>query len=89
MDDRLYRSRNDRMLAGVAGGLAEHYDLDPSLVRIGWALLILGFGAISGLVAVILYFATGTERWLWAAVPACVTSGFLLFFVGRYFTRML
>ena len=34
MDDRLYRSRDERMIAGVAGGLAERLDLDPSLVRI-------------------------------------------------------
>ena len=40
MNDRLYRSRSDRMLAGVAGGLAEHFDLDPSLVRVLWAILI-------------------------------------------------
>ena len=41
MDDRLYRSRSERMLAGVAGGLAEHFDLDPSLVRIIWVILAL------------------------------------------------
>ena len=35
MNDRLYRSRSDRMLAGVAGGVAERFDLDPSLVRVG------------------------------------------------------
>ena len=34
MNERLYRSREDRMLAGVAGGLAEIWDADPSLVRI-------------------------------------------------------
>ena len=35
---RLYRSQ-DRMLAGVAGGMAEYLDLDPSLVRIGWIVV--------------------------------------------------
>jgi phage shock protein C len=44
MDTRLYRSRDDRMIAGVAGGLAEYLGLDPSLVRIGWAILILAGG---------------------------------------------
>ena len=39
MAERLYRSREDRMLAGVAGGVAETLDADPSLVRIVWALL--------------------------------------------------
>jgi phage shock protein C len=31
---RLYRSRRDRKIAGVLGGIAEHYNVDPSLVRI-------------------------------------------------------
>ena len=44
MRDRLYRSRSDRMLFGVAGGMADWLDLDPSLVRIVWALLILAGG---------------------------------------------
>ena len=41
MPDRLYRSRDDRMLAGVAGGLAELWGADPSLVRVIWALLVI------------------------------------------------
>lgn len=31
---RLYRSRHDRMIAGVCGGLAEYFEIDPSLVRL-------------------------------------------------------
>ena len=46
MNDRLYRSGSDRMLAGVAGGLADHFDLDPSLVRVGWVILTLVSGGI-------------------------------------------
>ncbi|MFB6116686.1 MAG: PspC domain-containing protein [Candidatus Nanosalina sp.] len=38
---RLYRSEDDRILGGVCGGIAEIYDLDPSLVRIITLLLIL------------------------------------------------
>jgi phage shock protein C len=34
MTRRLYRCRDNRILAGVAGGVAEYFDLDPSLVRI-------------------------------------------------------
>ena len=37
MDDRLYRSVDDRMLAGVAGGVAERLDADPSIIRVVWA----------------------------------------------------
>jgi phage shock protein C len=31
---RLYRSRNDRMIAGLCGGLANYFGVDPTLVRI-------------------------------------------------------
>ena len=40
---RLYRSRKERMIAGVAGGLAEYLDVDVSVIRIVW-LLTLSFG---------------------------------------------
>jgi phage shock protein C len=43
---RLMRSRRERMWAGVAGGLAEYFDLDPNLVRVLWvAATILSHGA--------------------------------------------
>jgi phage shock protein C len=45
VDRRLYRSRGDRMLVGVAGGMARFLDVDPSIVRIVWALLVLAGGA--------------------------------------------
>jgi phage shock protein C len=40
----LHRSREDRILFGVAGGMAEWLDLDPAIVRLVWALLILAGG---------------------------------------------
>jgi phage shock protein C len=43
--ERLYRSRDDRMLFGVAGGIAEWLDLDSAIVRLVWALLVLFGGA--------------------------------------------
>jgi phage shock protein C len=45
MDRRLHRSRRDRILFGVAGGLAEYLGLDPTLVRVVWAVLIFAWGA--------------------------------------------
>jgi len=39
MNKRLYKSRTDRMLAGVCGGLAEYFDVDPVLVRLLFVLL--------------------------------------------------
>ena len=35
---RLYRSRNERVIAGVAGGMAEYLDVDPTVIRILWVL---------------------------------------------------
>ena len=50
MTDRLYRSPDDRVIAGVAGGLATWLKIDPSLVRIAWVLLAIFTGGIFVLV---------------------------------------
>jgi hypothetical protein len=52
-------------------------------VSSGWALVILGFGAVIGLVAVAVYLTSGNEAWLWSAVPTCLGSGLMLFIVAR------
>ena len=54
MSDRLYRSTTDRVLAGVAGGLAELWDLDPALVRVVWALLVPLTGGLAFLAYIVL-----------------------------------
>ncbi len=41
---RLYRSRKQRSLAGVCGGIAEYLGVDPSLVRIAWVILSMAGG---------------------------------------------
>ncbi len=41
---RLYRSRKERRIAGVCGGIAEYLAIDPTLVRILWVLLALAGG---------------------------------------------
>lgn len=61
MTDRLYRSRHDRMLAGVAGGLAEMWDVDPSLVRIVWALLVVFTGGIALVVYIVMAIVVPDE----------------------------
>lgn len=67
MSTHLYRSRDDRMLAGVAGGLAELWDADPSLVRIVWALLIPLTGGIALVVYIVMAIVVpeedGSRRW--------------------------
>jgi len=45
---RLYRSQSDRMLAGICGGLAAYLDIDATLLRILWVVVVLlgGFGVL-------------------------------------------
>lgn len=57
---RLYRSRRDRQLAGVAGGIAEYLDVDPTVVRILWILSIF-FGGFGILVYIIMAFIVPLE----------------------------
>lgn len=45
MNRRLYRCYHDRRIAGVASGLAEYFDIDPTIVRVGWILSFL-FGGL-------------------------------------------
>ena len=45
MRERLYRSRDDRMLFGVAGGMARYFNVDSAIVRLVWVLLFLAAGA--------------------------------------------
>jgi phage shock protein C len=53
MTKRLYRSRTDTVLGGVASGLADYLDADPALVRIAWALLVVLTGGIALLVYIV------------------------------------
>lgn len=50
---KLYRSRADRMIAGVCGGLGRYLGIDPTLIRLAFVLLVL-FGVGSGLLAYII-----------------------------------
>lgn len=58
MNKKLFRSNKDKMLAGVAGGLAEYFAIDPTLVRIIFVVSLFAGGA--GVVAYII---------LWIVVP--------------------
>ncbi|AKB56043.1 Stress-responsive transcriptional regulator [Methanosarcina barkeri 227] len=49
----MYRSKKNRIIAGVCGGLGEYFKVDPTLIRLLWLLIsIVGTG--SGLVAYII-----------------------------------
>ena len=44
-DKRLYKSSENSMLCGVCGGIAEYFDIDPTLVRLPWVILTCFGGA--------------------------------------------
>ena len=53
MQKRLYRSRTDKKFSGVCGGLGEYLNIDPTLVRVLWALISLFTVGFPGLIAYI------------------------------------
>jgi phage shock protein C len=55
---KLYRSKTDRKVAGVCGGLAQYFNIDPTLIRVLFVVL-----AILGGSGLLLYLA------LWIIVP--------------------
>ncbi|OPY34465.1 MAG: PspC domain protein [Methanomassiliicoccales archaeon PtaU1.Bin124] len=56
---RVYRSGKDRLLGGVCGGLGEHFNIDPTILRIIWILLlVISFGTF-----LLVYLA------LWIVIP--------------------
>ena len=57
---KLYRSRTERSIAGICGGLGQFFDADPTMFRLVMLLLIL-FGGLSIWVYVILWFVIPEE----------------------------
>ena len=58
MNKRLQRSRTERMIAGVCGGIAEYFEVDPTLVRLIWVAVSLLAG-----VGILLYLI------MWVVMP--------------------
>ena len=58
MDKRLHRSRTEKMVAGVCGGLAQYFNIDPTIVRLLWVV-----NTIMGGAGILLYVV------LWIIVP--------------------
>jgi phage shock protein PspC (stress-responsive transcriptional regulator) len=62
---RLYRSKKDRILGGVCAGLGEHLDVDPTVIRLIWAVVtLLSFGT-----GIIIYILA------WIIIPEDDTGG--------------
>ncbi|MDY5280171.1 MAG: PspC domain-containing protein [Sodaliphilus sp.] len=63
---RLYRSNTEKTIAGVLGGIAEHFDIDPTLVRLGYVLLSLFSAAFPGVLGYII---------MWIVMPQNPDNG--------------
>ena len=57
MAKRVYRSRNEKVIAGICGGLGEYFGVDPVLIRIVWVVTVIcaGTGILAYILAWILF----------------------------------
>jgi phage shock protein C len=58
----LRRSRHNRMIAGVVGGLAEHFGLDPTVLRVIYVLVSIFSAAFPGILVYILFWILVPEE---------------------------
>lgn len=54
MDKKLYRSYENKMIAGVCGGIGEYFNVDPTIIRLAWVLLSLPMAIFGGIIAYVL-----------------------------------
>ena len=56
MNKRLYKSNENRLIDGVCGGIAEYFNTDPTLIRLGWVIFCAlgGSGFLAYLIAAII-----------------------------------
>lgn len=50
---KLYRSKDDKVFAGVLGGLGEYLGVDSNLIRLVWLLIVVFTGFVPGLIVYI------------------------------------
>jgi phage shock protein PspC (stress-responsive transcriptional regulator) len=82
---RLYRSRSDRVIGGVCGGVAKYFDIDPVLVRVGAvALAVLGGAGVLAYLAAVLLIPNEGEGGLPPEAPkrGMVITGAVLLIVA-------
>lgn len=60
VEKKLYRSKKERMIGGVCGGIAEYFDVDPTIIRIAWVVFTLMGGA--GIIAYIIAWIIVPEK---------------------------
>ncbi len=48
---KLYRSKDNKVWAGIFGGVGEYFDIDPALIRLLWIIIVICSGIIPALLA--------------------------------------
>ena len=63
MKKKLYKLDNGKMLDGVCGGIAEYFDIDPTIIRVAWAIFACcgGCGILAYLVCALIMPRKTTE----------------------------
>lgn len=51
---KLYRSRTDKVFAGICGGLGEYMEVDPVVIRLMWLLVVIFTGFVPGVLVYII-----------------------------------
>ena len=56
MDEKLYKSDENKMVDGVCGGIAEYFGIDPTLIRLGWVVFCAmgGSGFLAYIIAAVI-----------------------------------
>lgn len=57
---KIYRSKNDKMIAGICGGLGEMFEIDPTLIR----LALVFIGLVTGVLPFVVAYVVG-----WIIIP--------------------
>jgi len=60
MQKKLYRSKDERMIWGICGGMANYFDFDPTIIRVLWVISLF-FGGFGILAYIVLRFVIPLE----------------------------
>lgn len=59
---KLYRSEKNKVIIGIIAGVGEYFEVDPTILRLGWIILFFCTGVIPGLLAYIFAMAVVPKR---------------------------
>ncbi|MEK7646973.1 MAG: PspC domain-containing protein [Patescibacteria group bacterium] len=59
---KLYRSGKNKIIAGIFGGVGEYFDIDPSLLRLFWVLIVVFTGFLPGIIAYLVSVAVVPQK---------------------------